>query len=209
MAVKKTTYFLTIIFAISISLPVFAKVYDISAELLAETKVKRDIYKKNPSSDEAKFELAMSYAYTGRIRKGWGMLKEVPKPYSEIVVKKYSALSEKEPKVWKHKFKLAFGYFFLKRKDVAIAEFKKVLEIDPEQVWAMGFIALIEGERKNTDECIKWCNRALKIEPNAPGIHFLLAEAYRRKGDVFKAFMEACVVGRLVSEEAIVRPDYD
>jgi tetratricopeptide (TPR) repeat protein len=200
---------LSIILFLICASPLAAKIYDIPPELLEEAKAKRIIFKQSPGSAEAKFELAMAYAYTGRVRKGWAMLKEVPEPYAKIVKAKYTALSKKEPKEWKHRFKLAFGYFFLKRKDDAINEFKKVLEIDPQQVWAMGFIALIEGERNNTAECMVWCNKALEIEPNATGVHFLLAEAYRRKGNFFKAFTEACIVGRLVSEEAVVRPDED
>ena len=83
----------------------------------------------------------------------------------------------------------------------------QILLIDPKHIWAMGFIALLEGEAGRNDEAIRWCKQALAIEKNATAIHFLLAEAYRRKGQYFSAMGEIMIVGRLKSEEAIARPD--
>ena len=40
----------------------------------------------------------------------------------------------------------------------------------------MGLIALILGEQKKYDDCIKWCKKALRINDDATAVHFLLAK---------------------------------
>ncbi len=187
-----------------ISSSLMAKVYDIPADLLQEGRALKKIYVASPNA-EATFELAMNYAYTGRIEKGWELLKKVPPPYADVVIKKYGGPSTE----WKTHFKLAFGYYFKEQKKEALQEFQKVLKIEPKQIWAMGFIALVLGDLGHTDEAISWCKKALAIEKNATAIHFLLAEAQRRKGNIMAALGELMIVGRLKSEEAIVRDKED
>ncbi|MFC1753689.1 tetratricopeptide repeat protein [Thermoproteota archaeon] len=192
---------LTFIFLLIFAIPDTAKIYDIPPDLEQEVKEKRKIFISFPESNEARFELAMCYGYTGQIEKGWTMLKEIPVEYAPIVVEKYTALSKKEPKQWKHNFKLAFGYYFIKNVDEAHKEFLKVLDIDPKHIWAMGFLALLDLEEKKLDESLRWCKKALAIEPNATAVHFLLAETYRQKGKYFESFAELMIVGRLKTEE--------
>ena len=187
----------------------FAKIYKIPPNLLKETEEKHAIFVKDPNSPEAIFELAMCFGYTGRIEKGWNMLKTIPIEYAPIATEKYERLSSENPTEWKHKFKLAFGYYFLKEREKSIAEFKKVLVLNPKHIWAMGFIALLEGEQNHVKETIQWCEKALKIEPNATAIHILLAEACRRKGDYWQTLKHALIVGRLKTEEKIVYPSYE
>lgn len=188
--------------------PIWAKTYQIPPDLWAESQRNEEILKQHPQDPDAIFEAAMSDAYTGQIEKGWAALKTIPnydKNYAPKVIAKYGQLIQKEPKEWKYYFKIAFGYYFANQKEIAIENFKKVLEISPKNVWAMGFIGLVEGERGNTEAGIDWSEKGLKIEPNATAIHFLLAEGYRRKGDYFKALGQMLIVGRLKSEEALAR----
>ena len=49
----------------------------------------------------------------------------------------------------------------------------------------MGLIALILGEQKQYDECIKWSKKALKVNNDATAIHFLLGSAYYETGNYF------------------------
>jgi tetratricopeptide (TPR) repeat protein len=198
---------MVLLFFSLISHQLSAKIYHIPDHLWQEYKQKKQIYQQNNSNLDACFEYAMTCAYTGQIKKGWDALKTLPPTYSIEVISKYYPLSEENPDEWTYKFKLAFGYFFDQKKDEAIKEFQKVLKIKPKHIWAMGFISLIEGERGHVDEAIKWAEKANRIEPNAAAIHFLLEEGYRKKGDIFKAFIEACKVGRLLTEEAAIRPD--
>ena len=89
----------------------------------------------------------------------------------------------KKPNNWKAHFRLAFAYYFKKDKQKAIDSFEKVIKIKPNHVWSMGLIALILGEQKKYDDCIKWCKRALRINDDATAVHFLLGKAYYETGN--------------------------
>ena len=186
------------------------KIYIPPTSILNEIKTYKEAYTITQNATTI-FDLAMSYAYSGQIEKGWNMLKKIPdydSNYAPKVLKKYSQLINKDPNNWKYHFKIAFGHYFHKDKENAIKSFHDVLNIDPNHIWAMGFIALIEGERNNTDTAIKYCKKALKIEKNATAIHFLLAEGYRRKEDYMSAFKHILIVGKLKTAEKL-SPIYD
>lgn len=187
------------------SIPVFADTYKIPEELKAEVKQNKAILDKNPNSDDAQFELAMSYAYTGQIMEGWNMLKKLPKSYSKDVIAKYEPMMRDNKTDWKAPFKLAFGYYFAKKKQDAIPLFEESYRRNPKNVWALGFIAFVKGDLGQTDEAIAVCKEALKQEPNATAIHFLLAEGYRRKGQYGKFMSELAIVGKLQAAEAMSR----
>lgn len=201
---KNVFLFVAALMVISAPLMAAEKVYVIPDELKQEIFANKQTLELNPESATANFELAMSYAYSGLIEKGWATLKVIPDydpDFAPKVVKKYTQKIEEEPQEWRHHFKLAFGYYFQKNKEAAIDEFKKGLELDPDNVWIMGFIALVYGDLGKTDDALAYCKKALKIEPNATAIHFLIAEAYRRKGDYWKAVKHVAKVGRLKTAE--------
>ena len=162
-----------------------------------------------PKNVKLRFELAMEYAATGWIELGWDQLKLVPKlnpNYEEIVYQKYSEIVQREPNNWDVHFRLAFAHYFKKDKAEAIQSFKKVLAIKPDHIWSMGLIALILGEQKQYDDCIKWSKKALKINNDATAIHFLLGSAYYETGNYFGVVRQSIQVGRLKSTEAKYRP---
>lgn len=178
--------------------------YRAPQDLMLEVRENVKLAEAHPASANAVFELAMSYAYTGQIEKGWATLRKIPDidpNYSVAVIEKYGNLTKEDPTNWKNYFKLAFGYYFQKNKNQTLQEFDNVLKIDPNHIWAMGFKALVLGEMGREDETIELCRRALEIEPNATAIHFLLAEGYRRKGWYWKATLAALKVGRLKAAE--------
>jgi tetratricopeptide (TPR) repeat protein len=183
----------------------FAKIYQIPEELKQDVRNDYKEFKAEASTNESKFNLAMSYAYTGQIKKGWDLLKTIDRSYSKVVIDTYSKKIEEDPNEWRNYFKIAFGYFFAKERETAIDYFYKVLDHKPDMVWAYGFIALIHGEMGEVDTAIKICKKALKMEPQATAIHFLLAEGYRKKGKYFRFVKEMLVVGRLQTEESIRR----
>ncbi len=180
--------------------------YHVPSHLLAEVIKTERAYSEDQNSDKAKFELAMAYGYTGNILEGWKLLKTIDKGYAEVVVKNYYKKQIDDPNNWKHSFKLAFGYYFIGDKTLALEAFNHVLELNPKQVWTMGFIALIEGEEGDTDSALEWCRRALKIEPNATAIHLLAAEGYRRKNDYLSAISHVLTFGRLSAQEGVRLP---
>lgn len=187
-----------------------ASVYTIPDSYVTDMKQAKKAYEQKADANTV-FELAMAYAYSGLIEKGWGMLKRIPEynaDYAPVVLSKYTALVEKEPKEWRHHFKLAFGYYFKGDKKEAIRQFETVLALEPKQVWAMGFIALIYGEQEHYDDAMRLCRKALEMEPNAAAIHFLLGEAYRKTGNTMGFLSEIMTVGRLKAAEKFVYPDF-
>lgn len=187
-----------------------ASVYVIPESHLVDIRQAKAAYDKKVDADTL-FELAMAYAYSGLIEKGWGMLKRIPendRDYAPKVLAKYEPLVLSEPKEWRHHFKLAFAYYFKGDKKEAIKRFQTVLTIDPKHIWAMGFIALIYGEQERYDEAIVLCKKALAIEPNAAAIHFLLGEAYRKTGNTMGFLSEIMTVGRIKASEKFVYPDF-
>ena len=174
--------------------------YYVSSEVLSEIKVNEERFERQPTDNEVMFDLAMSYAYSGQILSGWKILKKIPKSYSSIVIETYENKMKIDDLEWRYPFKCAFGYFFIGEKQHAIDLFFRVLELNPKQAWAYGFIALIYGEMDDVDNAVYYCKKGLEIEPNATAIHFLLGEAYRRKKQYFKAFKQFMKVGRLESK---------
>ncbi len=193
------------LFLLFFSSSLFAEIYPISEPLMQEVRLKKAYYEANPTSNQARFELAMSYAYTGQIRLGWGALKKLPKSYSHLVVAKYGPLTKEDLTDWQHPFKLGFGYFFIKQKAEALEAFYEARKRNPDNVWILAFIALVKGEMGEVDEAMSLCKQALKMEPNATGVHFLLGEGYRKKGSYMKFISQMMIVGRLESEEALTR----
>lgn len=186
-----------------------AKVYMPPQELIDEVRERVAEMKEHPTSDNVRFELAMSYAYAGFVERGWFTLKKVDREFARTVVKNYEPIVQKNPMDWKSRFKLAFGYFFIKRKNDSKRQFEIILKQQPDHLWAMGFLALVEGEMGNTDRAIELCHRALELEPNAAPIHFLLAEGYRRKGQMMDMLGSLMTTGRLKAEQKIQGIDLD
>lgn len=140
---------------------------------------------KNPNDALARFDLAMQLAYTGWIEHAWYQLKKIPDLDPEFKTdhedRLFDAIQAHPENAFLH-FKIAFAYYFNDKKDLSLAAFMKAQRLAPENAWIMGFIALIYGDKKNYSEAIRWCKRALKLEPKATALHFLLAEGYRQTG---------------------------
>ena len=177
-----------------------------------DVKIQTELVQKinlDPRNPALRFELAMEYASTGWIELGWDQLKLVPelqKGYETIVFNQYSNAIKTDPNDWTAHFRLAFAYYFMDKKDLAIQSFQQALTIYPNHVWSMGLIALIYGEQKNYDKCIEWSKKALRINDDATAIHFLLGKAYYETGNYFGVLGESLSVGRLKSIESKYRP---
>lgn len=190
--------------------PIWAAIFHIPDDLAKEQAQLIQDVKNNPNSPDARFELAMNLAYTGWIELGWTQLKKVDslqKNYQSVVFTKYQPLLDKDPGNWKHHFKIAFAHYFKNEKDLALLHFLEASKLNPTNPWSMGFMALLYGEKKDYQNCIKWCKSGLKIEPNATAIHFLLAKAYLDSGNYLSFLGESVHVGRLKSSESKYRPE--
>jgi len=177
-------------------------VYRISPELRDDVFRLEILHELNPTSNETRFNLAMGYAYTGQIKRGWDILQTVSKNYAETVVSRYEPLTKSQPDNWIYPFKLGFGYYFLKDKEKAVNAFQLSQDRNPDNIWSSGFKALVLGDMGEVDEAISISKKILKKEKNAAGIHFLLAEGYRKNGEYLKFLSEMFIVGRLQSAQS-------
>lgn len=177
-----------------------AYAWTITKELQAEVKQKQAALKANPHDPQAHFDLAITYAYTNQIEAGWSELKKVNEMdpnFEKVALPKYIKLVNADPGNWKIRFRLAFAYYFNGQKSEAVRELKNVLISDPYNVFAYGYIALIEGEQDHVDEALKSVKQGLKIDRQVAALHLLLSQAYYKKGDNWKGFLEAAETIRL------------
>lgn len=183
--------------------------YKIPAEDLAEFEILKQATIDHPESPTAHFELAMNYAYTGRVLYGWESLKKVNElapSYSKQVIAYYTDKVAEDPTDWHHYFKLAFGYYFDDQKDKAEAQFYKILELDKHNFWAMAYIGLLEGDKKNYKETIKWCKKALSYNNDLIAVHWLIGKAYEKRGKKFAATMHRWRMMSLLAEDKMFQP---
>jgi tetratricopeptide (TPR) repeat protein len=170
-----------------------AHAWRVSEELQQELQQKQAAVEKAPNDAFARFDLAITYAYTNHIQNGWKELKEADaldpgfrKKGLDFYLKKVT----QDPEDWRLRFRLAFAYYFNEEKEAAIRELKNVLIIDPYNVWAYGYISLIYGEMGKVDEAMEYTRKGLEVDNNVAALHLLLAEGYYKKGDSWQGFLE-------------------
>lgn len=172
----------------------------INKELKQEIKTKKEAVAENPNDPNAHFDLAITYAYTNHIQNGWNELKKVndinPK-FRNKAINLYIQKVIVDPGDWRLRFRLAFAYYFNDMKKEAIRELKNVLILDPYNVWAYGYITLIYGEMGEIDKGMHYVKKGLAIDSNVAALHLLLSEAYYKKGDGWRGFLERMEALRL------------
>jgi tetratricopeptide (TPR) repeat protein len=177
-----------------------AQAWRLTPELREEIASKEAAVNKNPDDPHAYFDLAITYAYTNHIQNGWARLKKVEEMDPEFRKKGLDLYLKKvtgDPDNWRLRFRLAFAYYFNHGKKEAIRELKNVLIIDPYNIWAYGYIALIYGEMGDVDSAMEYTRKGLKIDSNVAALHLLLAEGYYKKGDGWRGFLERLEALRL------------
>jgi tetratricopeptide (TPR) repeat protein len=177
-----------------------AGAWRISPDLQQEINTKRAAIAKTPNDPHAHFDLAITYAYTNHIQEGWDELKKVNALDPTFRDKGLTMYIDKviaDPADWKLRFRLAFAYYFNDNKIDAIEELKNVIKIDPNNVWAYGYIALIYGELNNIDTAMDYTRKGLKIDSNVAALHLLLGEGYYKKNDSWMGFRERMEALRL------------
>ena len=177
-----------------------AQAWRITKELEQELAAKQAAVKAAPKDPLARFDLAITMAYSNNIPDGWSNLKKVAELDPEFRTKGlrlYLRKVTENPADWRLRFRLAFAYYFNDKKIDAIRELDNVLKIDPYNVWAYGYIALIYGELNEVETALAYTKKGLKIDSNVAALHLLLAEAYNRRGDRWGAFLEGLEAVRL------------
>lgn len=194
---------------IAVFIPKEAGAFSLTPELkkeIAEKKIAVEAAEKK-ATDEKKtadpfvyFDLAMTYAYSNKIEEGWALLKKVheqDKQYAPKMIKKYVPLIKADPSNWKNRIRLAFSLFFDNQKEKAIEELQGIETMDPKNIWALAYQALIYGEEEKIDKGILLTKKALKIDNDVSSLHYLLGTAYIKKGWQLKGYTEIAEALRL------------
>ncbi len=180
------------------SLPAFA--WRITPELQKELDQTQAAVKSHPSDPDARFDLAITMAYTNNIQDGWNQLKktvELDPNYRKKGLDLYLKKVTANPNDWRLRFRLAFAYYFNDKKTEAVRELDNVLILDPYNVWAYGYAALILGEMGRIDDALAYTRKGLKIDSNVAALHLLLSEGLYKKNDSWGGFVERMEALRL------------
>lgn len=172
----------------------------ITPELRQELAEKKAAVRKNPNDPSALFDLAIAYSYTNHIIDGMNTLKKINKidpEFKKEAKRMYIKKVTEKPGDWKLRFRLAFAYFANEDRKDAIRELNNVLIIDPYNVWAYGYIALIYGEMGEIDKAMETTKKGLEIDSRVAVLHLLLSEGYYKKGDGWRGFLERMEALRL------------
>lgn len=172
----------------------------ITPELQKELDQKQAAVRANSKDADARFDLAITMAYTNNIQDGWNQLKktvELDPNYKKKGLDLYMKKVTDSPNDWRLRFRLAFAYYFNDKKKDAVHELDNVLILDPYNVWAYGYAALILGEMGNIDTAMVYTRRGLKIDSNVAALHLLLSEGLYKKNDSWGGFVERIEALRL------------
>ncbi|MBI5400304.1 hypothetical protein HZB07_06875 [Candidatus Saganbacteria bacterium] len=178
--------------------PAFA--WRITKELQWELQQKQAEANRHPKDPAILFDLAITQAYTNNIIDGMMNIKKIANidiNYKKRALKDYVSLVNETPNDWKLRFRMAFVYYSNNYKKEAIEEFANVLKIDPYNVWAYGYMALIYGEMDEVDKAMELTKKGLAIDNNVAALHLLLGEGYYKKGDSWGGLMERLEALRL------------
>lgn len=185
---RKLIYFTLMLLA---ALAIRSSAWVNSPELLEEIKEKEAAVQASPDSPDARFDLAITYAYTNRIEAGLDALKVTAelakdtKKYARCLIERNYAKVSKDPKDWKTRFRLAFAYYFGGYKKQASAELQNIANLDPKNPWPHGYMAVIAAEEERWQDGIEHMRRAISIDYNVAAFHLGLAQAYYKTGNHF------------------------
>ena len=177
-----------------------AQAFVITPELEREIAEKRKTVQANPNDPNAHFDLGMTYAYSNFIQEGLDELKKVEaldKDFAPKAIKIYKEKVTRDPNNWKTKFRFAFALFFGGDKPGAINQLEEILQSNPNNIWAYGYMALAYGEIGNYDKSIELCKKALEMDSKVSSIRFALGQAYFKKGKNWHGFWQTAEAARL------------
>ncbi|WP_372524176.1 tetratricopeptide repeat protein [Sulfuricaulis sp.] len=170
--------------------------YVIAPDIVKEYAEHKAKVLKNPDSTEMNFEYAVCLSYMGKIEEGRSTLKKVqaldPR-FAEKALFRYTEKYRKNPASLKMKFRLGFLYYFDNKFDQALSILGDIADHQSAgqlSAWALGYMAMIKGEQDKWGEAEGLVRRALRLEPDAYGLHAALAAALKAQGNYLAAVRE-------------------
>ncbi|MBU6427905.1 MAG: tetratricopeptide repeat protein [Cyanobacteria bacterium REEB65] len=154
----------------------------------------------SPQDPDAHFNLAMAYARTPDLEKGWDELQVVKKldpAYADKVIARFEPLAAANPNNIEVLFRLAFAYYFKGYqvndpvyKAKAKSAFEAILAVDPKYVWALDYLAYLTYNAGDLDGALALARRATAADPDNAVAHFLLGEGLFKERQPLAAALE-------------------
>ena len=173
-----------------------AAAYVIEPDIMKEYLGLRHMVLKHPDSADVRFEYAVCLSYMGKVEESRSSLKQVKTLDPEFPVKalpRYIEQSRRNPADLRLKFRLGFLYYFADKHEQALKIFGEIAEHRPAgqlNAWALGYMAVIRGDQGQWSEAEDLVRRALRLEPDAYGLHAALAAALKAQGNLLAALRE-------------------
>ena len=99
---------------------------------------------------------------------------------------------------------VGMAHFFKRDPEIAIAKFKKVLNLEPKNYHALSMIGkILSFDKAKLDEAINQLEKALAINPDYAEAHFDLGRIYALRGDMNRAMAEFSFIFRTEPQYAM------
>ena len=149
---------------------------------------------RDPDDVHTRFSLAMVHAHQGRLLEGYRALQAVDRQVAEHRAAFAAQVALDAQRILaRHRdhlparYRLAFALWFLGRKADARAELERVVALEPEHPWSLGYLGYAHADAGDLDTAITLWERGLALDPGNAALHYVLALAYTRTGQLKKA----------------------
>jgi tetratricopeptide (TPR) repeat protein len=154
--------------------------------------------------------LGISYANLGKLTKGLDYLStfgKLSETRGKLQVRELLAAYKNELQVNNNDLLnlnvLAFGFAFgMNDYEESARYLETIVRLDPDNIYARDYLGLVLGYCNKVDEAISTLKEALVKFPNHEYTHFLLALAYRQKGQLGMMMSELSKSGSVLAEMA-------
>jgi len=173
-----------------------AAAYVIEPDIVKEYLDLRHKALTHPDRADFRFEYAVCLSYMGKVEESRSALKQVQAldpEFSKKALPRYAEQSRQNPADLRLKFRLGFLYYFADKHDQALKIFGEIADRAPAgqlNAWALGYMAVIKSDQGKWSEAEDLVRRALRIEPDAYGLHAALAAALKAQGNLIPALRE-------------------
>lgn len=168
----------------------------VAAEWPALTRRFEQQVQQTPSDPGVRFTLAMLYARSGRVLDGFKQLQEADQAIGSASGRSAVArqiATEAEGLLGRNRndllarYRLAFARYFLGEHAAAVAEFERIVAVDPKNDWGYGYLGQGYANLGHLDRAIATWERGIAVNPRNAVLHYVLGLGYARKGDKKKA----------------------
>lgn len=154
----------------------------------------KEVLVRSPDDAQTRYSLAMVYAHEGQLLEGWRQLETLGKQlngaqqqFASQVISESARTLQRTPADILTRYRLAFALYFAGQKNAARQQFEKIVALEPNHSWSLGYLGYGYMERGDLDQAIALWERGIKADPGNAVLHYVLGIAYTRKGEVKKA----------------------